>query len=76
MADPFGKPVVGDCLYEDGRCKLCGRHCPSLIAKDNHARKHQREGAVAIKGWGGPDGARRFEIVNPFAASSDIGGEL
>lgn len=50
-------------LYRNKQCELCGKYCPSGTARDNHARKHEREGTVKIKGWGGPDGARRFEIV-------------
>jgi hypothetical protein len=73
--DPFGPAAVGDDLYDAKCCRLCGRYCPDGAARDNHARKHEREGAVAITGFGGPDGARRFRIIDPFAVKRrrDIG---
>lgn len=68
---------VGDSLYKDGACRLCGRKCHTGTARDNHARKHQREGRVLIKGWGGPGGYRRFEInASTIEAASKVLGRV
>ena len=47
-------------LYKDDLCVLCGKECPHGIARENHARKHEREGTAGIRGSGGPDGRRYF----------------
>lgn len=60
-------------LYADHRCRLCGKKCQHGIARENHARKHEREGTVIIKGFGGPSG-RRYEITRTAMRSIDSGG--
>lgn len=47
-------------LYRDRKCVLCGKECPHGIARENHARKHQREGTAGIRGSGGPSGRSYF----------------
>ena len=55
-------------LYDGDRCRLCCMFCMHGIAKENHARKHQREGTAKIYGFGGPDG-RRYELAPRTAAA-------
>lgn len=44
-------------------CLLCGKIAPDGLTQFNHARKHEREGTVVIRGSGGPNGScRRYEI--------------
>jgi hypothetical protein len=54
---------MADGLYANKTCRLCGKECLHGAARENHARKHQREGWARIKGFGGPDG-RRYELTD------------
>lgn len=53
-------------LFDGSFCRLCCGCFPSQPARDNHARKHEREGKVEIAGMGEPKGYRTFTI-NPEA---------
>lgn len=56
------RPLFARDQAGDTRCVLCGKECPHGIARENHARGHERRGQARIRGFGGPSG-RRYECA-------------
>ena len=51
-------------------CVICGQACEYGSARENHARKHQREGRARIVGFGGPDGRRYYTLGSGYSTPS------
>lgn len=55
----------------DWVCVLCVQVCKHGIARENHARRHEREGRAVLFGVGGPN-SRREHYVEKSALSEMI----
>ena len=54
----------------DAICVICGQKCNNGAARENHARKHQREGRARIVGFGGPAGRRYYTKGSGYSTHS------